>query len=80
MSTFIFSLFSLNYVAITVIRQVMNCLQTLYVDIWLSVAQFLYKIMLWDERISVMFFHFLLFIVMLVTMNSHMNVPEIIEP
>ena len=71
MLTFIFCLFSLNYLAIAVIRQMMNCLQTLYVDIWLSVAQLLY--VLWDERISVMFLHFLLFMAMLVTMNSHMN-------
>ena len=76
MLTFIFFLFSLNCLARTVIKQMMNCLQTLYVDIWLSVAQFLY--MLWDERISVMFLHFLLFMAMLVTMNSHMNYePEI---
>ena len=76
MLTFIFSPFSLNYLARTVIRQMMNCLQTLYVDIWLSVAQFLY--MLWDERISVMFLHFLLFMAMLVRMNSHMDYePEI---
>ena len=52
MLTFIFCLFSLNYLAIAVIRQMMNCLQTLYVDIWLSVAQLLYVVR-WKDKCDV---------------------------